>query len=179
MATMSTRSQPARVLSQASRPRWTSQGGRAEMRLRSLGVASPQAFHGVISIRSQNRGRNPSAWQEGCCSPPSAGSSVPLLTRVSSGSCRLQKKTVWRHGAFDPQLLHRDSQIRTNCGRARREILWCDISPWKPAWRKAGSGSGGSKASVNHLKSGLSTPEREHGLLFLLNSSVLHLSLPQ
>lgn len=48
-------------------------------------------------------------------------------------TCRLQKKTLWRHGAFDPQLLHRDSQIRTNCGRARREILWCDISPWKPA----------------------------------------------
>lgn len=48
-------------------------------------------------------------------------------------TCRLQNKTVWRHGAFDPWLLHRDSQISTNCVRAQKEILWCDISPWKPA----------------------------------------------
>lgn len=38
-------------------------------------------------------------------------------------TCRLQKKTVWRRGAFDPWLLCKDSQISTNCGRAEREIL--------------------------------------------------------
>lgn len=48
-------------------------------------------------------------------------------------TCRLQKKTVWRHGAFDPWLLRRDSQISTNCGRAEREILRSGISPWKLA----------------------------------------------
>lgn len=49
-------------------------------------------------------------------------------------TCGLQRK---HSGAmehlFDPWLLHRDGQISTNCGRAQREVLWCDISPWKPA----------------------------------------------
>lgn len=46
-------------------------------------------------------------------------------------------------------------------------------------WGKVDSGSRRSRACVNHLDLGLSMPECEHGPLFLLNTSVLHQSLPQ